>query len=43
MATLKSWRLVRKLRCSTTRITALVQAVLTAASGQLRPLMEKAH
>jgi hypothetical protein len=29
MATLKSWRLLRKLRCSTTRITSLVQAVLT--------------
>ena len=29
MATLKNWRLLRKLRCSTTRITALVQAVLT--------------
>ena len=29
MATLKSWRLLRKLRCSTTRITPLVQAVLT--------------
>lgn len=29
MATLKSWRLLRKLRCSTTRITCLVQAVLT--------------
>ncbi|GAA2948131.1 MULTISPECIES: IS5 family transposase [Streptomyces] len=29
MATLKSWRLLRKLRCSTTRITAFVQAVLT--------------
>lgn len=28
MATLKNWRLLRKLRCSTTRITALVQAVL---------------
>ncbi|MFF3467989.1 transposase family protein [Streptomyces sp. NPDC002619] len=28
MATLKAWRLLRKLRCSTTRITALVQAVL---------------
>ncbi|WP_327290166.1 IS5 family transposase [Streptomyces sp. NBC_01198] len=28
MATLKSWRLLRKIRCSTTRITALVQAVL---------------
>ncbi|MFE3329223.1 IS5 family transposase [Streptomyces sp. NPDC059176] len=28
MATLKSWRLLRKLRCSTTRITTLVQAVL---------------
>jgi hypothetical protein len=30
MATLKSWRLLRKLRCSTTRITALVQAVLVS-------------
>ncbi|MEW1773465.1 transposase family protein [Streptomyces sp. NPDC086777] len=29
MATIKSWRLLRKLRCSTTRITGLVQAVLT--------------
>ncbi|MFF4232397.1 transposase family protein [Streptomyces sp. NPDC001820] len=29
MATLKTWRLLRKLRCSTTRITELVQAVLT--------------
>lgn len=29
MATLKSWRLLRKLRCITTRITNLVQAVLT--------------
>ncbi|MFE4414659.1 transposase family protein, partial [Streptomyces sp. NPDC056821] len=29
MATLKNWRLLRKLRCSTTRITRLVQAVLT--------------
>lgn len=28
MATLKAWRLLRKLRCSTTRITALVQAIL---------------
>ncbi|MFE3645581.1 transposase family protein [Streptomyces sp. NPDC059169] len=28
MATLKAWRLLRKLRCSTTRITTLVQAVL---------------
>ncbi|WP_405766624.1 transposase family protein [Streptomyces sp. NBC_00080] len=28
VATLKSWRLLRKLRCSTTRITRLVQAVL---------------
>ncbi|MFC7220874.1 IS5/IS1182 family transposase, partial [Streptomyces polyrhachis] len=26
---LKTWRLPRKLRCSTTRITNLVQAVLT--------------
>lgn len=29
MATLKQWRLLRKLRCSTTRITTIVQAVLT--------------
>ncbi|MER6125612.1 transposase family protein [Streptomyces sp. NPDC001795] len=29
MATLKQWRLLHKLRCSTTRITAIVQAVLT--------------
>ncbi len=29
IATLKSWRLLRKLRCSTNRITSLVQAVLT--------------
>jgi hypothetical protein len=29
VATLKSWRLLRRLRCSTTRITSLVQAVLT--------------
>lgn len=28
MATLKGWSLLRKLRCSTTRITALVKAVL---------------
>ncbi|GAA2917393.1 hypothetical protein GCM10010478_16480 [Streptomyces erythrogriseus] len=29
VATLKSWRLLRKLRCSTTRITSLVRAVFT--------------
>jgi hypothetical protein len=29
MATLKTWRLLRKLRCSTSRITAIVQAILT--------------
>jgi hypothetical protein len=29
IATLKTWRLLRKLRCSTTRISSLVQAVLT--------------
>lgn len=36
VATLKSWRLLHKLRCSATRITSLVQAVLTlhlASSG----------
>lgn len=30
MATLKSWRLLRKLRCSTTRITDLVKAALAS-------------
>jgi hypothetical protein len=29
VAALKSWRILRKLRCSTTRITSIVQAVLT--------------
>jgi DNA invertase Pin-like site-specific DNA recombinase len=29
MTTLKTWRLLRKLRCSTNRITSLAQAVLT--------------
>ena len=29
IATLKSWLLLRKLRCSITRLTSLVQAVLT--------------
>jgi hypothetical protein len=29
VATLKSWRLLRKLRCSTTRIAGLVQPLLT--------------
>lgn len=29
MATLKTWRLLRKLRCCPTRISSLVQAVLT--------------
>lgn len=29
IATLKTWRLLRKLRCSTTRITTIVQAILT--------------
>ncbi|WP_327669543.1 MULTISPECIES: IS5 family transposase [unclassified Streptomyces] len=29
MAALKTWRLLRKIRCSTTRITSLVRAVLT--------------
>jgi hypothetical protein len=28
IATLKTWRLLRKLRCSTTRITGIVQAIL---------------
>lgn len=28
MATLKSWRLLRKLRCSTNRMTNVVKAVL---------------
>ncbi|MFD8525651.1 transposase family protein [Streptomyces capillispiralis] len=37
VATLKSWRLLRKLRCSTTRVTNLVRAVLAlhlASSGR---------
>ncbi|MBP2056740.1 hypothetical protein J2Z21_009759 [Streptomyces griseochromogenes] len=29
MATLRTWHLLRKLRCGTTRLTSLVQAVLT--------------
>ncbi|MET7458450.1 transposase family protein [Streptomyces sp. NPDC005574] len=29
MATLKCWRVLRKLRCSTTRITAVVRAIVT--------------
>ncbi|MEU5599788.1 IS5 family transposase [Streptomyces sp. NPDC020298] len=29
VATLKTWRLLRKLRCSTTRISSLIRAVLT--------------
>ncbi len=33
IATRKSWWLLRKLRCSTTRITKLVQAVLTLGDG----------
>ena len=33
MATLKGWRLLRKLRCSTNRITDLVKAVLTLHLG----------
>lgn len=28
MATLKGWRLLRKLRCSTNRVTGIVKAVL---------------
>lgn len=28
MATLKGWRLLRKLRCSTNRITGIVKAIL---------------
>jgi hypothetical protein len=37
MATLKNWRLLRKLRCSTTRITALVQAVLALHLASSEP------
>ncbi|MGW4020307.1 transposase family protein, partial [Streptomyces sp. NPDC005009] len=33
MATLKCWRLLRKLRCSTTRITATVRAVVALELG----------
>ncbi|MEV6164949.1 hypothetical protein AB0L71_24095 [Streptomyces sp. NPDC052052] len=35
IATLKSWRL-RKLRCATTRITSLVQAVLALLASSYR-------
>lgn len=37
MATLKAWRLLRKLRCSPSRITELVRAVLAL---QLNILMD---
>lgn len=43
VATLKSWRLLRKLHCSTTRITSLVQAVLTLHLASFRVKMEKAQ
>lgn len=43
VATLKSWRLLRKLRCSTTRITSLGSGRPDPASGELRPIMERAH
>ncbi len=43
MATLKTWRLLRKLRCSTTRITSLVQAVPHPAPDLLKLRLEKAH
>ncbi|MDQ0773947.1 hypothetical protein QF026_002413 [Streptomyces aurantiacus] len=38
MATLKSWRLLRKLRCSTTRVTSLVQAILTLTRRRVNVL-----
>ncbi|GAB2892201.1 hypothetical protein GCM10027074_70430 [Streptomyces deserti] len=40
MAALKQWRLLRKLRCSTTRITDIVKAVLfrhLATLGWVQP------
>ncbi|MFI5758365.1 IS5 family transposase [Streptomyces sp. NPDC051569] len=37
MATLRNWRLLRKIRCSTTRITALVKAVLTLHLASSEP------
>jgi hypothetical protein len=43
MATLKTWRLLRKLRCSTTRITRLVQAVLTLHLTCSKMRLEKAQ
>jgi hypothetical protein len=43
MATLNTWRLLRKLRCSTTRIHSLRPSRPHPTSGQLRPMMEKAH
>ncbi|MDH6222666.1 hypothetical protein M2283_010018 [Streptomyces pseudovenezuelae] len=42
MATLKSWRLLRKLRCSTTRITDLVKGRPCPASGDVHARLEKA-
>ncbi|WP_405932452.1 transposase family protein [Streptomyces sp. NBC_00827] len=35
IATLKTWRILRKLRCSTTRITSLVQAILSLHTAQV--------
>ncbi len=40
MATLKTWRLLRKLRCSTTRITNAFQAVLTLHLTCLTPVIQ---
>ena len=40
MAILKTWRLLRKLRCSTTRISSLVQAVLHPAPDLLKLRLE---
>lgn len=42
VATLKSWRPLRKLRCWTTRITSLVRATLTCI-WPTQDMMEKAH
>ncbi len=41
MAVLKSWRLLRKLRCSTNRITAIIQAAPSPITLSVR--LEKAQ
>ncbi|GAA2471081.1 hypothetical protein GCM10010388_74600 [Streptomyces mauvecolor] len=35
IATVKTWRILRKLRCSTVRITSLIQAIPTLHTAQV--------